>query len=123
MALGPGSTLSSYPLPNYHPEHQLFLGQAENFWRAPIWLPLIRSQTWEAGLLWSLKVALVKSLRALPMENSGILRKICTPQFLQVKRVWARTLATESDLFPICLCCSSSYDLDYKLSREDVPYR
>lgn len=30
----------------------------------------------------------------------------------------------ESDPFPICLCCSSSnYDLDYKLYREDVPYR
>lgn len=33
----------------------------------------------EASLLWSLKVTLVKSLGARPVENTGVLRKSCKP--------------------------------------------
>lgn len=36
------------------------------------------------GKLWSPKVALVKSLRALLVENPGVLRKSCIPQFFRL---------------------------------------
>ena len=45
-------------------------------------MPLTEASYGEAGLLWSPKVTLVKSLGALLMKNPGILRKSCIHQFL-----------------------------------------
>lgn len=48
-------------------------------------VPLTEASYGEAGLLWSPKVTLVKSLGALMVKNPGILRKSCIHQFLQIK--------------------------------------
>jgi hypothetical protein len=72
------------------------------------WFPVVFQSDLELGFL--------------PVRNSGFLKKSCLLvsqiQMGTRQRIWPWTVT----LLSICLC-NSNYDLNYKLHREDVPYR